>query len=238
MCFALTEKNYKAAGDALPRTIQDAIGQPTINEVAKVSGRDSVVEFVQGELIKMAAMVSVGNNLKNAQVTFIATQLIEIFPNESLADLRLCFQRGCMGQYGEIFRMDGIVLRGWMEKYLDEKYQVVESNLMKEKDSYKDIAPAKEAKKEGKDWLKVWQEEIEKQPGGGKVPAMTDADVLKYGQREPPRKPSATAGYKYFPVKNIQIQALTQEHAEELVELMITRGTLVKNEDGTLTQTK
>lgn len=235
LCAALTAKNFKAVGESLPKTIQDALEQPTINEVIKVVGREGVTEFIESELIKMAAMISVGGTLTKAQVPFIAGQLLEIFPNESLADFRLCFQRGCMGQYGEIFRMDGIVLRGWMEKYLDEKYQVLENNLAKQKDTYKDVAPAKEAKASGKDWLAEWRKAIEEQPGGGKVPAMTTDDVLKFGQEKPVKK-AASAGYSYFQVRNIQVPASTQEHAEELVQLMLKRKTLIENSDGTLSQ--
>ena len=54
---------------------------------------------------------------------------------------------------------------------------------------------------------------------------MSREDVLKYGQNEPVRK-SATDGYKYFQVRNVQVLALTQEHAEDLVKRMIKLGEL------------
>jgi len=55
--------------------------------------------------------------------------------------------------------------------------------------------------------------------------AMTDADHRKYGKEKPVAK-NATGGYKYFAVRNVQVLALTQEHAEELVKKMIEKGEL------------
>jgi hypothetical protein len=182
------------------------------------------VIFVKIELIKLSERVSVSNNLTDTQTEFIATQLVEMFPNESLADFKLCFERGCIGQYGEIFRMDGIVLRKWMEKYLDEKYVVIEEELRKERSGEYEqpIHPAEGGPgyKAFKEWAKSLQE-------GSKVPGMTDADYQKYGREKPVRN-TATAGYKYFTVGNVEVLALTQEHAEELVEKLIQHGKLKK----------
>lgn len=219
----LRSENFKGVSESLPSTIKNTIGQPPICDIEKVSGRSVIVRYVEFELIKLVALVSVGNNLNNEQIQFIATQLVELFSKESLADFKLCFQRGCIGQYGEIFRMDGIVLRQWMEKYLDEKYQHVEEALMKEKDKpyylpdQPDEGPGYKAFKE---WAKTLRE-------GTKMPGMTEADIRKYGQEKPANKDAATAGYKYFTVHNVQVMALTQEHAEELVQKMIKKGDLI-----------
>lgn len=214
----LESGNLKRASELLPKKVSQATNEPPLCDVIKITGQGAVVRFVEFELVKMASLISVGNNLNDSQVQFIATQLVEMFPNESLADFKLCFERGCIGQYGEIYRMDGIVLRKWMEQYLDEKYQVIESELMKMKDDeYK-----KHTQEPGKDWYKIWLESV---GTGNKVPGMEDKDVLKYGQEKPVRE-SKTSGYKYFQVRNIQVMALTQEHAEELVRLMIEKGEL------------
>lgn len=186
-------------------------------------------------MIKTAALVSVGNKLNDAQVQFISTHLVDLFQNETLADFKICFQRGCMGQYGDIFRLDGIILRKWMEQYLDEKYQVVETNLMNEKDNpYKPTPEPKgyqvASDDSAKEWLRQWREEVEKVEGN-KTPAMSREDILKWGQSEPPKRKSVASGYRYFPVKNIQVMALTQQHAEDIVRKMIASGELEEVED-------
>lgn len=173
----------------MPKTLLQAIGQPPIIEVMKVTGNAPIVRYIEFELVTMASRISVGGNLTNAMVEFIAKQLIELFPNESLADFKLCFERGSIGQYGEIYRMDGIVLRGWMEKYLEEKYQVLEDKLVNEKESFTYNQPAQtltdEAKQQQiKDRLQRWHDAIigteEK-----KISPLTDLEVRQEGHERP-----------------------------------------------------
>lgn len=218
----LDSGNLKAVSELLPRKVTQVTKEPPICDVIKITGQGAVVRFVEFELVKMSALVSVGNNISDLQVQFIATQLVEMFPNESLADFKLCFERGCIGQYGEIFRMDGIVLRKWMERYLEEKYIIIEEELRKEKagEYHQAIPPAEEGP--GYREFVAYANSLRE---GSKVPGMTDADHRKYGQENPVRK-SATAGMKYFKVKNVEVFAATQEHAEELVQKMIEHGKL------------
>lgn len=76
--------------------------------------------------------------------------------------------------------MDGIVLRGWMEKYLEEKYSIVEQMWAKQKgEESKPIET-----QDGRDWLKVWQDEIDKLPNKH-VPELTNDQVQREGQARP-----------------------------------------------------
>lgn len=119
----------------LPKTIDKAIGQPPISALVKSVGLDVLKLQVEYELTVLSALVSVGGNLTNFSIPFIADQLILQFPNESLADFKLCFQRGAMGAYGNIQRLDGVTIGVWFKEYLEEKYRVVEDQLMNEKDN-------------------------------------------------------------------------------------------------------
>jgi hypothetical protein len=176
----LSSNNLAGVASILPSTLKNVVGQPPICDLEKVVGRNQIVRYIEFELVKMSALVSVGGNLNDAQVQFIANQLVEMFPNESLADFKLCFQRGCIGQYGEIYRMDGIVLRKWMEQYLEEKYTVVEDHLMKEKEQFnKTYTP-----EEGKDWFKVWKESVDKLPNKI-VPELTEEEIKREGKARP-----------------------------------------------------
>lgn len=128
------------ASSLLPSKIEHVFDQPKVFEMIRAIGEGPVKNLIEYELVRVASLMSVGGNLNKAQVKFIAEQFIEIFPSESIADFKICFQRGCIGAYGEIQRMDGITLRGWMDQYLDEKYKYMEDQLMKEKDDlYKPI---------------------------------------------------------------------------------------------------
>lgn len=181
----LTANNFKGTSDFLPTTVKNAIGQPPICDVVRITGQAQVIRYVEFELIRMTQLISVGNNLNNSQVEFIATQLVEMFPNESLADFKICFQRGCIGQYGEIFRMDGIVLRKWMEKYLEEKYEVIDSEWNKTK-SGEYHQPIEQA--EVGPGRKLFDEYANSLKMGAKVPDISDEEIRRNGQPEPPKK--------------------------------------------------
>lgn len=140
----MAENRFDTVSRLLPSKAKDAINQPSLSDLIKINGSENIILYIQFELIKVSGLVSVSGNLNDNQIQFIAKQLLEMFPNETLADFKICFERGCMGLYGQIYRMDGIVLGGWMEKYLDEKYYALEQQLIEEKDSiYKpvDISP-------------------------------------------------------------------------------------------------
>lgn len=218
LCANLAAGNYTEVAKLLPSKINLAIKQPPICDLIKVVGKGRLVVFLQIELVKLTERISIGNNINAAQLEFISTQLVEFFPGESLADFKICFERGCMGQYGEIFRMDGIVIRQWMEKYLDEKYQVIEEELKKSPDKMYQPSEVKTHDERHSEWLDKWQKEVG--GVGNKVPAMTDQDVRRFGQEKPERH-SLTAGYKYFDVNGKGIYATSQEHAEELAGIMM-----------------
>jgi hypothetical protein len=184
LCKMLSSNNLAGVASILPSTLKNVVGQPPICDLERIVGRNQIVRYIEFELVKMSALVSVGGNLNDSQVQFIATQMVEMFPNESLADFKLCLQRGCIGQYGEIYRMDGIVIRKWMEQYLEEKYTVVEDHLMKEKEQFNKTYTAEE----GKDWFKVWKESIDKLPGK-MVPELTQEEIQREGKVKPVIEP-------------------------------------------------
>lgn len=224
VCETLMADNYEGTSNLLPTTVKNAIGQPPICDMEKVIGRGKLVAFIEFELVRLSTLISVGGNLNNAQVQFIATQLIELFPGESLADFKICFQRGAIGQYGEIFRMDGIVIRKWMEQYLEEKYTIVEEELKKSPDSMYKPQEVKTHDERHSEHIAAWLKAVG--DTGHKVPGMTDDEIEKNGKKDPPKRSAYTAGYTYFKVMDVEIFASTQEHAEELHALMVKNKTL------------
>lgn len=140
LSLAISSAQFDKASNLLPTKIQDTFEQPKVFEMVRAIGVDGVKRQIEFELVNLASLMSVGGNLNGSQVTFIAEQLIELYPSESIADFKICFKRGAIGAYGQIQRMDGITLREWMEKYLEEKYTIMEDMLMREKDNmYKPV---------------------------------------------------------------------------------------------------
>lgn len=123
----------------MPSTVEMASKGTPVSMVARVVDPLRIEAFLAFELTKnVADMVNVDQrlNLQAHQIPTIAKMLMENFKNESLADFSVCFKRGVAGFYGEIYRLDAAVITGWMQKYLEEKYQVIENQLMSEKESF------------------------------------------------------------------------------------------------------
>lgn len=176
------------------------------------------------ELIKVNDLVSVGGKLSTPQIEFVAEALLEAFPNETLADFKIACQRGCIGQYGEIFRLDGIVIRGWVEKYLDEKYQEVERQARKLKDAEKQKPDEKHLSPAAKEALEQMRANLGENTK--KSVGMTDAEIRRNGQATPPKREAVTAGMKWFDVLGIKVLASDRKHAKQQIRKNIKSGKL------------
>lgn len=217
--------NLVRASELMPTKIEKVFDQPKVFEIIKAIGDGPVKNQIEFELVTLASLMSVGGNLNRAQVPFIAAQLIDLYPNESIADFKICFQRGAIGAYGDIQRLDGITIGQWMKSYLDEKYEVLEAQLMKEKENiYKpvekdpDYDPVKH---------QAWIDKLKEVCSvGNKVPEISDADIRRTGKEQPPLKRAHTAGWAEYEYRGIVVLAEDQEHAKRIVETALRHGLL------------
>lgn len=176
--------NMVKASELMPTKIEKVFDQPKVFELIKAIGDGPVKSQIEFELVTLASLMSVGGNLNKAQVPFIAAQLIDMYPNESIADFKICFQRGSIGAYGDIQRMDGITIGQWMKAYLEEKYELMEANLMNEKENfYKPV----QYEPSSIDWHKKWLDEVESMEGRPTI-QMTEEEIKKEGQADPAKK--------------------------------------------------
>lgn len=177
----------------MPNKIELAIDEPKVFELTKAIGEQNVLGQIEFELVKLASLMSVGGNLNNAQIQFIARQLMASYPTESIADFKICFERGAFGNYGPIQRMDGITVREWMAKYAEEKYLVMEDLLMKEKDNIYKPARLTDSEREHLNrvdvdaMLKEYNESIKAFDSKAILP-MTEEDIQAEGQEKPKRE--------------------------------------------------
>lgn len=121
------------ANKLLPRAFREVYGYPKIREQIKAIGTAPVKAMIEFQLARLASLMTTGGNLNDDMTDFISAQLIELYPTESIADIRLCFERGAIGRYGQIQRMDGLVVGDWMTQYLEEKYTDLETLIEKRK---------------------------------------------------------------------------------------------------------
>ena len=181
----------------VPKTIDQALDRPPVSDLLRNGAKQNVIEAtLAAEIMKASNMLTVGGNLREGQALQIAIQLIEDFPNESLEDFCLCLRRGIKGIYGDIFRFDVLVISGWFQKYLDEKYVAIENKLMDEKDKvFEPLVPnfslppsqtlTEEARRQKeKERLKAWLDAV-KAVDDKKIAPLTEKDIRKEGQQKP-----------------------------------------------------
>lgn len=130
----LAHSDYKAI--PVPSTTKEAIevGLPMVS-----AGADLVTGYIKHQLVILAASVNIDQrlNLQPHQLEIIATRLFEVHGYDSIQDIALCLQRGASGLYGQIYRLDGAVIMDWMQKYLDEKYTLIEDDRKNKAESEK-----------------------------------------------------------------------------------------------------
>lgn len=158
---AILAGDYALASSLLPSKIEQVFDQPKVCEMVQAIGHAKVQVQIELELVKLSDLLSVGGNFTPASIPFIAEQLIQMYPSESIADFKICFQRGGIGQYGPIQRMDGVTVGVWMKKYLDEKYKVLENQLMNQKENIYEQQGSKDAH----EWINTWLKQVENSPG-------------------------------------------------------------------------
>lgn len=164
--------------------------------MVKALGQQSVQAFIEFELIKLAERINVSGNLTDGQIQYIANHLVKEYPNETIADFKICFDKASNGAYGKIWKLDGVEVGLWVKSYLDEKYIVLENQLMKEKEVYHNQVQSSKV-----DYLQLWKEAIElgEHPDASKpmslnmsklnyLKEITQKEINSEGQEKPARK--------------------------------------------------
>lgn len=185
VCKTLQSGRLDETSRLMPSTIEAALEFPLVRDVEREIGREQLRRYIEFELIKLAQLVSVGGNLNDAQVQFISGQLVERYPNESIADFKLCFERGITFRYGRIYRLDPTIIFEWMGCYLEEKYQVVEEKLVKEKDEYYKVPERTENPDVADKYIRQMLESLRPEPV---VSGMTEQEIKQEGQEKPKKQ--------------------------------------------------
>lgn len=77
-------------------------------------------------------LVNVSKKLNEDQMIALSADLFERFGGESLEDIMLFFKMARNGEFGDLYRLDSIVILSWVNKYLDRKTEAFHENRINE----------------------------------------------------------------------------------------------------------
>jgi hypothetical protein len=203
-------------------TIQKIVDSALPISILKANvGNKAVSQALDVQLSKLVLHLNLKWNLSDFQVSQIVEDLLEKYPHESIEDFILVFKRARMGEFGELFRLDGAVIFGWMNIYLEEKYAVIENKLHSEKDTI--YSPA-EVIPSNVDWHKKWLDEITSFPTRAIIP-MSEEEMELKGQERPVKPKYVTdAAYlnehreKIFKFQEMTVRERHPEMNEEQIQ--------------------
>jgi hypothetical protein len=207
---SLASNDFEQIEKSVGFSVKDLLDKPPIAMVKKVCEPEKIELFLSIQIGKLINACNIADNLniQRYQIPLIAGQLIELYPVESIEDFVLCFKRGQTGFYGTIYKLDASVLCGWMKDYLDEKYQLLENQVKKEKD------------------LKIEEQSVNYESFKKRVDKFLEVKKETNFKENEYQRERLKNPYKYYKVHNLEIMAKSQEHANELVQLMIDKGEL------------
>jgi hypothetical protein len=152
----------------MPTTIARAIaiGIP-MKTLAAHTG--NVQAFLERQLIWLSTLVNLSaqQSLQAHQIEFVATEIYRLWAHKlslSIEDMAVCFRRGSMGQYGEIYRIDGAIINGWLQKYDSERDAEITKQMMEERENMYKLPPKQEEYGDRDKWLKILSDEVAKVP--------------------------------------------------------------------------
>lgn len=204
--------------------MKKAIDFPKVFEMELAFGEESVKTMVEFELIQLARKFSTSGNLTDFQAQFVAGELIAMYPKESIADFKACFDGLVKGKYGTVYRIDANVIFETFLKYLEHKYEFIEDRLMKEKeDSYKidilDVAKVVSNEK-AIDYLQQMLDNISKIEEKKPMPLSKD-DIKIMGQErwKPSKRPTPPSEFIQMEAAISKVKGKYFSHIKHLHEV-------------------
>lgn len=161
-----------------------------ICELEKEAGFVTIAQTLDIHITKLILSLNVKHTMNEGQIKVVVEDLLDKYRNESLEDFILVFKKARQNEFGDIYRLDSAVIFGWMDKYLEEKYQVIESNLMKEKEGFRENRYEKG--KNDSDWLTKWFDSVKNSNPSSTVSmnmsvykCMSEKEIREEGQEKP-----------------------------------------------------
>lgn len=111
-------------------TIEKCVTAPLL--INQKSNEKEIIKSIFLIVKRFNDLVNVGKKLNEDQMIALSADLFERFGGESLEDVMLFFKMARNGEFGDLYRLDSIVILSWVNKYLDKKMEAFHENRINE----------------------------------------------------------------------------------------------------------
>lgn len=111
-------------------TIEKCVTAPLL--VNQKSSENELIKSIFLIVKRFNDLVNVGKKMNEDQMIALSADLFEKFGSESLEDIMLFFKMARNGEFGDIYRLDSVVILAWIPKYMDKKIEAFEINRINE----------------------------------------------------------------------------------------------------------
>jgi len=111
---------------------------PSIARLNNYFGQDFTIDYISAGLISLNNFINVGQKLNSEQIREIAVMIYEDYKLFTVADFQFVIRKAKKGHYGDVFRLDGMLILSWMNKHWTSRLNASEQQRLSERSNYKE----------------------------------------------------------------------------------------------------
>lgn len=111
-------------------TIEKCVSAPLL--INQKANENELIKSIYVIILRFNELVNVGRKMNEDQMITLASDLFERFGTESLEDIMLFFKMARNGEFGDLYRLDSIVILSWVPKYLEMKIEAFHNQRINE----------------------------------------------------------------------------------------------------------
>jgi len=126
------------------KTVIDCLNSPNKSfagvraELDKETGNAFIRNFLNIVLVDLVNFFNVGKSMNHEQIIVTSGMIVDDYCMLKPDDLKLCFDNAKKGKYGKVYdRIDGQIIFEWLELYLEERVQAIETLRRNESQQHK-----------------------------------------------------------------------------------------------------
>ncbi|KQT17405.1 hypothetical protein ASG31_08315 [Chryseobacterium sp. Leaf404] len=114
-------------------TIAKCVSAPLL--INQKAGENELIKSIFLIIRRFNDLVNVSRKLNEDQMIALAADFYERFSGESLEDVMLFFKMARNGDFGDIYRLDSIVILAWVPQYLEKKIEAFHDSRISEENA-------------------------------------------------------------------------------------------------------